>query len=529
MKRLAMLSVSIILTSIFVFGVLLGFYSISAQADMSSPKTFEQTVLASHESVWQPTQNALLPSDERSNSIPMHAHRSKSFFVRCILAGLMLFIILCALPICVPRKSRTRQNILFCAIAFFFAIINLSSIIPVNARLSYLLKYEARFFLLATAVLYLAEFFASKREKKTLAIICACMIAVSGFSFSNISEALFNSFNILLIIIVFVSFFYTLVRCSIAYVKAISTLNPIIYSTILVVSSIIALISQSMDSLLLGCTIFILLIFYSFLIDNYYIKYRQQQWQAELEQKVAKRTQELELQQRSRDALFASISHDLRTPITVIRGAAEILSEQDLTESSMKCVERILSRSIQLDHLVSDILQLAVIQSQQRPFVFEQVSVPTLMQIIEDEYSSLCAKQNVSLILKPICCNIWVDLRHLIQVFDNLFSNALRYTNNGTIEIGAKLIGEFCQFWVKDSGSGISDEHIPNLFDSFYQAHILQSGFKDNKVQESANVGKNGLGLSICKGIIERMNGEISVTSVVGDGTSFYFTVPIKK
>jgi signal transduction histidine kinase len=109
--------------------------------------------------------------------------------------------------------------------------------------------------------------------------------------------------------------------------------------------------------------------------------------------------------------------------------------------------------------------------------------------------------------------DIFADRDRLLQIFENLIGNALKFTERGRISVGAKPKGPEVLFWVADTGSGISSEHLPHLFDRFWQA------------KEARRRG-TGLGLPIVKGLVEAHGGRIWVESTVGRGTSFYFTIP---
>ena len=110
--------------------------------------------------------------------------------------------------------------------------------------------------------------------------------------------------------------------------------------------------------------------------------------------------------------------------------------------------------------------------------------------------------------------DVWADRDRLLQVFENLIGNAIKFTEpGGCIVVGARSRGREVHFWVRDSGSGIADEDVPHLFDRFWQAD---------------NTGRRGtgLGLPIVKGIVEAHGGRIWVESTKGHGSTFFFTIP---
>ena len=112
---------------------------------------------------------------------------------------------------------------------------------------------------------------------------------------------------------------------------------------------------------------------------------------------------------------------------------------------------------------------------------------------------------------------ILADAERLRQVFNNLISNAIKFTSNGRIEIGYQLKGKMIEFFIKDTGIGIPAKYHKIIFDRFRQI----------ETSTTRNFGGNGLGLAISKNMVELMGGEIWLKSELGKGSSFYFTVPI--
>ncbi len=229
-------------------------------------------------------------------------------------------------------------------------------------------------------------------------------------------------------------------------------------------------------------------------------------------EKLQEMTLSLENEKKSRDTLFQNISHDFRTPIAVIRGAADILSESDLYLSDIKVLGRIISRTAQLEKMVEDVIDLNNLSTGELKFKHDLVDIPALFDTFYGEYNSLCQKQGISFSISPFVGTLLTDKQRIIQVFDNLISNALFHTRVGEICLTARQEAGFCIFSVADMGNGILEKDLPHVFDRLYCG-------------ESRKKSGSGLGLSICKSIVEQLGGEIWVESKFGEGAVFSFSV----
>ena len=146
-------------------------------------------------------------------------------------------------------------------------------------------------------------------------------------------------------------------------------------------------------------------------------------------------------------------------------------------------------------------------------FAYNDVYLPSAMQDMHS-VMQLRMPENVELILDP-CPDITfrTDRSRWMQVLSNLLTNAMKHTRQGSIRFGYKLVGDFLHFYVSDTGEGIPETDLEHIFGRFVQLKGANNGI--------------GLGLAICKGLVNRMGGEMSVSSKVGEGSTFRFTLPL--
>ena len=226
----------------------------------------------------------------------------------------------------------------------------------------------------------------------------------------------------------------------------------------------------------------------------------------------------------ARKNVLSNVSHDLRTPITAIRGYAELmLSAQDnfTLEQRNSYLSNIVRRSEQMERIVSDIMELTRMESSESEFQYTSVSIAEMLDELVMMYSMDLedTKKNLSLDL-PVRDSLIVkaDPKKLSRVFENLISNAINYTGpEANIVIKAWRTGEKSHIAtqkihisVEDNGIGIPEQDIPRIFDRFYRAH-----------NSGVNIKGTGLGLAIVKLICDKHDAEINVTSKLGEGTKF--------
>ncbi|MBR6827853.1 MAG: response regulator [Prevotella sp.] len=232
----------------------------------------------------------------------------------------------------------------------------------------------------------------------------------------------------------------------------------------------------------------------------------------EYEEKAAK----AEKASRMKSLFLANMSHEIRTPLNAIEGFSRIIAETDSSEERMKFLEIIESNNNRLMSLINEILDLSRVESGEIVIKKSPVNLEALSKSIKQLFKFRCP-DTVILDCKnptmPITMN--TDENRLTQVLSNLISNALKHTPKGKITFGYKMEddGQQIEFYVQDTGSGIAPEFIEHIFETYAS--------KDAEQQKGY-----GLGLALCKIIIEKMGGNISVKSAVGEGSTFTFTLP---
>ncbi|MBR4949001.1 MAG: hypothetical protein IKZ29_10635 [Clostridiales bacterium] len=226
----------------------------------------------------------------------------------------------------------------------------------------------------------------------------------------------------------------------------------------------------------------------------------------------------------ARKNVLSNVSHDLRTPITAIRGYAELmLSAQDnlSLEQRNSYLANIVRRSEQMERIVADIMELTRMESSEAEFQFTSVSISEMLDELVMMYSMDLEDTNKHLSLDVPARDSLIakaDPAKLSRVFENLISNAINYTGpDALITIKAWRSGETSHIatqkihiTVTDNGIGIPEQDIPRIFDRFYRAH-----------NSGVNIKGTGLGLAIVKLIIDKHDAEITVRSKLGEGTTF--------
>jgi PAS domain S-box-containing protein len=220
---------------------------------------------------------------------------------------------------------------------------------------------------------------------------------------------------------------------------------------------------------------------------------------------------------RTREQILGFVAHDLRNPLGTIVSSAALLRRLSADAGgSRRPVDAIERAAIRMKRLIQDLLDVARMEGGFLPI--EPGVVETRQAIADciDAHQDLAASAFLALEsdVSADVPDVWADRDRLLQVFENLIGNAVKFTaQSGSIVIGARSQDRAVQFWVRDSGMGIAEEDLPQLFDRFWQA--------DNVRRRGT-----GLGLPIVKGIVEAHGGRIWVESVKGRGSTFFFTIP---
>lgn len=235
------------------------------------------------------------------------------------------------------------------------------------------------------------------------------------------------------------------------------------------------------------------------------------QIQIDLE-KQKKKAQESD---KLKTAFLANISHEIRTPLNAITGFSHLLSYTKDEEEQQEYIKIIDQNNELLLHLLNDIFDLAKIESGSVEFEEEPINLSSLFEEVKSKYLYTLKNEKVNIVFNYSSKDIQVqgDKNRIMQVLDNFITNAIKFTNEGTITVGYEEKESDIYCYVEDTGIGLSESEKEKTFERFM------------KVQDNNKPG-SGLGLYISKTIIKHMNGRIGVASEQGKGSCFWFTLP---
>ena len=233
---------------------------------------------------------------------------------------------------------------------------------------------------------------------------------------------------------------------------------------------------------------------------------------AEYEEK----TKKAENASRMKSLFLANMSHEIRTPLNAIEGFSRIMAETDSAEERMKYMEIVESNNSRLMALINEILDLSRVEAGELTIKKGMTDLSELCKSLKMIFKFRCS-EGVDLIWTQPNMKVTLntDVNRLTQVFSNLISNALKHSTKGSITYGYRLIndGQEVEFFVSDTGTGISPEDQKHIFETYVSRDAeKQAGY--------------GLGLALCKIIIEKMKGTISCSSKLGEGSTFRFILP---
>jgi signal transduction histidine kinase len=220
---------------------------------------------------------------------------------------------------------------------------------------------------------------------------------------------------------------------------------------------------------------------------------------------------------RAKGEFLSRASHELRTPMNAVLGFTQLLELDDLTDSQRANVDRILKAGKHLLKLIGEVLDISRIEAGVRAIELEPVKIAEAIREATELVEPMLLENKVSLRLEPAAaCSVLADQQKLVQVFLNLFSNAIKYNRaNGSVTVTQEVLGDQVRIRIADTGCGISPEQQSKLFQPFERL-----GAERTKIQGT------GLGLALSKKIIELMAGSIGVESVPGSGSTFWIQLP---
>ncbi|MFL0247514.1 HAMP domain-containing sensor histidine kinase [Candidatus Clostridium stratigraminis] len=226
--------------------------------------------------------------------------------------------------------------------------------------------------------------------------------------------------------------------------------------------------------------------------------------------------------ENNRKELISNISHDLKTPVTAIKGYVEGIMDGVAAspEKMDKYIKTIYSKTTDIDRLIDELFLFSKLDLNKLPFNFEITDITSYMLDCVEELQLDLEKKNFELIYHNYIkgsSTVLADRERIKRVITNIVENAIKYTkkDKGKIEINLSENNNYIQFQIKDNGQGIPEKDIPYIFDRFFRADLSRNTL----------TGGSGLGLAIAKLIIEEHGGRIWAESTEGIGTSIYFTL----
>lgn len=225
---------------------------------------------------------------------------------------------------------------------------------------------------------------------------------------------------------------------------------------------------------------------------------------------------------RESKALISNISHDLKTPITAVKGYVEGIMDgvADTPEKMDRYIRTIYTKANDMDRLINELTFYSKIDTNRIPYTFSKVCVVDYFDDCVEELSMELEERGMLLTydnrVEPDVMII-ADVEQLKRVINNIISNSIKYMDKspGKIQIRLKDVGDFIQVEIEDNGKGIEARNVPYIFERFYRTDASRNSAK----------GGSGIGLSIVKKILDDHGGKVWATSVEGEGTTIYFVI----
>ena len=235
-----------------------------------------------------------------------------------------------------------------------------------------------------------------------------------------------------------------------------------------------------------------------------------------IEQELIKARIKAEQSDRLKSAFLANMSHEIRTPLNAIVGFSQLLPAAETAEEKKLYSGIINQNSDILLQLINDILDLSKIESGTLEYIKRPMNLGEVCRTIYAVHKER-VKEGVTLVFDNEDENLFIegDQNRIMQVITNFLTNASKFTYAGEIRLGFERTDKNIRVYVKDTGIGIEPEKVDHIFERFVKLNSFAQG--------------TGLGLSICQMIIEKIGGEIGVTSELGKGSTFYFTIPYEE
>ena len=242
----------------------------------------------------------------------------------------------------------------------------------------------------------------------------------------------------------------------------------------------------------------------------------------EMRKRLKESTEEKILMDKENMELISNISHDLKTPITAVKGYVEGIMDgvADTPEKMDRYVRTIYNKTNEMDHLINELTFYSKIDTNRIPYTFSKLNVEDYFSDCAEELGLEMETRGIELVYANYVekgVQVIADGEQIRRVIHNIVSNAIKYMEKprGIIQLRVKDVGDFIQVEIEDNGKGIAAKDLPYIFDRFYRTDVSRNSSK----------GGSGIGLSIVKKIMEDHGGKVWATSRLGIGTIMYFVL----
>ena len=242
----------------------------------------------------------------------------------------------------------------------------------------------------------------------------------------------------------------------------------------------------------------------------------------EMRKRLKESAEEKVLLDKENKELISNISHDLKTPITAVKGYVEGIMDgvADTPEKMDRYVKTIYNKTNEMDHLINELTFYSKFDTNRIPYTFSKLNVEDYFSDCAEEVGLELETRGIELVYANYVesgVQVIADGEQIRRVIHNIISNAIKYMDKpkGIIQIRVKDVGDFIQVEIEDNGKGIAAKDLPSIFDRFYRTDVSRNSSK----------GGSGIGLSIVKKILEDHGGKVWATSRLGIGTIMYFVL----
>ena len=242
----------------------------------------------------------------------------------------------------------------------------------------------------------------------------------------------------------------------------------------------------------------------------------------EMRKRLKESTEEKILMDKENKELISNISHDLKTPITAVKGYVEGIMDgvADTPEKMDRYVRTIYNKTNEMDHLINELTFYSKIDTNRIPYTFSKLNVEDYFSDCAEELGLEMETRGIELVYANYVekgVQVIAEGEQIRRVIHNIVSNAIKYMEKprGIIQLRVKDVGDFIQVEIEDNGKGIAAKDLPYIFDRFYRTDVSRNSSK----------GGSGIGLSIVKKIMEDHGGKVWATSRLGIGTIMYFVL----